>query len=131
MPDINIGAIVEALNDKVDRDCQNIDKTTGEPYLAGLSMPSSTGVDLTAGADGAEYEAPANGWFVIGGAASGNLCMVGFNEFSYHWITNGSGNGMKASIPVRKGAKVHARWINVTSKYIKFTYAVGSESEAS
>ena len=118
------GLNASLFNNKADIDASNFD-ATGKSTIAGFAMPSGTTASLTAGADGTEYTASANGWFVVGGSASSSLSMVGFNEATYNWITNGSGNGMKAIMPVRKGAKVHARWINVNNKYISFVYAQG------
>lgn len=41
MSDINIGAITEALNDKTDRDMQNVDITTGADAVIEYQEPTS------------------------------------------------------------------------------------------
>ena len=42
----------------------------GESYLSSLGMPSNKYIDLTLGASGTTYTAPANGWFVLDKAAT-------------------------------------------------------------
>lgn len=43
----------------------------GKAVLAGMGMPSSKYIDLTLGASGSTYTAPANGWFTLHKAANG------------------------------------------------------------
>lgn len=62
--DIDIGQISEALNDKMDRDAGN-PATLGKERITSWGMPSDTYEDLTLGAEGTSYTAPANGWFQL------------------------------------------------------------------
>lgn len=62
MPDINVNQLAEAINNKADRDLHNINNT-GKSLVSGQAMPSASYIDLTLGASGATYTAPANGWF--------------------------------------------------------------------
>lgn len=41
MTDINVGAITEALNDKTDRDLQNVDNTAGADAVIEYQMPTA------------------------------------------------------------------------------------------
>lgn len=69
--DINVGAISESLNNKVDLNQLNTN-TQGLEYLSGLGMPSSKYIDLTLGASGTTYTAPANGWVNMRGSINFN-----------------------------------------------------------
>lgn len=128
MPDINMGAIAEALNDKVDRDCQNIDKTTGEPYLAGLGMPSGTYDDLTLGASASTYTAPANGWFTLTKNASAGqfVCFESLANGCRSFAQTSIAEYPSATIPVRKGDSVIC-YYNASGAvlYFRFVYAQG------
>lgn len=48
----------------VNSNASNFSKA-GENYLSSLSMPSNKSIDLTLGASGTLYTAPANGWFSL------------------------------------------------------------------
>ena len=48
----------------VNSNASNFSKA-GESYLSSLSMPSNKSIDLTLGASGTLYTAPANGWFSL------------------------------------------------------------------
>lgn len=55
--------------DKADIDASNFN-ADGKSLLSGLGMPSNRYIDLTLGASGQTYKAPANGWFVLRKAAN-------------------------------------------------------------
>lgn len=75
MPDIDYGAILEALNNKADVDMLNI-SSTGKSTTAKQAMPSGTVIDLTMGASGTTYTAPANGWFTLIVTMTGNYSNI-------------------------------------------------------
>ena len=58
---INAGAVLGQLSNKADIDASNFN-ADGKSLLSGLGMPSSRYIDLTLGASGTTYTAPANGW---------------------------------------------------------------------
>lgn len=133
--DINIGAISEALNNKMDRDTLNA-SDTGNINMAGLGMPSDTYIDLTLNASGSTYTAPANGWVYLqkDNGDSNHYCQIR-NETSKisAWAaryTGSTNNG--CYLPVHKG-DIYTVIYNATGAtvYFRFIYAVGSESEAS
>lgn len=67
MPDIDYGQILEALNDKVD--------------LSGSwSAPSTNYIDLTLGASGTTYTAPADGFVVLNQRMSAGYWLLLTNE---------------------------------------------------
>lgn len=121
------------LATKLDLDLTNITNST-KSTIAGYAMPSDTYDDLTLGASGTTYTAPANGWFclyripAVGYSKIENL-TTGFIAETRNTV-NGAGNGVWAS--VRKNDIIELMYdggTNVTQW--RFYYAVGSESEAS
>ena len=78
------------------------DKST----ISGWSMPSSRYIDLTLGASGSTYTAPANGWFVCARVGSSSDQIVYMINYSNGYAAQGvKGTGMLAvtSVPVKKG----------------------------
>ena len=133
--EFDIDALATDLNGKADVDLMNINNT-GASVLSEGALPSNTSVDLTIGARGTSYYAPANGYFLIRSEVRGYTgSFVGWALPSYggqyplggySWFQGG------AVIPVLKGQSVVVEYeSNVVINYIKFCYAKGSESEAS
>ena len=58
------GELYGMLDTKLDTHTSNL-SIQGKSLISGLSFPSSRYVDLTLGADGSSYIAPANGWFIF------------------------------------------------------------------
>lgn len=104
-------------------------------FAQSASFPSNRFIDLTLGASGSTYTAPANGWFSVGG----NDLETG-NDFKYVMriestrfgvsSTNPSGTtGWLAGVlPVKKGDTVNIYYNGLTSTgvFFKFVYAEGS-----
>lgn len=64
--EVDIDEIATDLNGKADVDLSNMNPTqTVKNTIVGWSMPSSRYIDLTLGASGSTYTAPANGWFFL------------------------------------------------------------------
>lgn len=101
------------------------DKST----ISGWSMPSSRYIDLTLGADGATYVAPANGWF--------NLCVQSTSNSQYVILEYTDRNTFRATsfctqagqwcaviLPVKKGQIISTEYnANGKVKAFKFFYA--------
>jgi hypothetical protein len=134
--DINIGAISEALNNKMDRDTLNA-SDTGNIIMAGLGMPSDTYIDLTLNADGATYIAPANGWFTFWAMSADNsLNWSMFHNLTASNLSTGfvcpsSTSRNCIMMPCKKGDTVQLFYGNIIVQYFRFIYSTGSESEAS
>ena len=125
---INAGRIEETLVKKVDMQQATI-----------ASFPSDRYIDLTLGASGAEYTAPANGWVILQAPASstssatatlsrrlGDATMDG--AFTARAFTTGTKDTwMYCYIPVKKGDIFYPRYSNITasSAYFRFIYAEG------
>lgn len=124
----DIDAIATDLNGKLDRDCLNY-SDTGYSVMAGASMPSSTYENLTLGASGTTYTAPADGWFYFAKKASANGQYVYFGNMSIPYGLSG-GDSM-ILLPCKKGStKTLTYNLGGATSYFRFYYAQGSESEA-
>lgn len=102
MAEINIGELSEAINDKMDRDVQNIDTTTGSPFVAGLGMPDyANGAEKTTSG----FTADSNGWVYV--RFIGNSSTVIAKANNTNIIIEGTGGNQTIDIaqlaPVSKG----------------------------
>lgn len=113
-------------------------------YMAHMAMPSDKYIDLTLGASGATYTAPADGYFILTGALpsssdEGHVTLINrlnttsgtdgkFTVRCYGVGSPGVGTGLYASIPAKKGDNVVASWAGkAKATILRFIYAVGSE----
>ena len=130
------------LDNKADVDLSNANDTA-KILMSGMGMPSDTYIDLTLGADGSTYIAPANGWFTIqkyndSTIGDGYIAMVNLSNglaTENRQIRYAGSGGMpigRVYIPAKKGDSVNV-YYDITGSVIafRFIYAVGSESEAS
>jgi hypothetical protein len=103
------GLNASLFNAKADIDAQNFD-STGKAYLAGLAMPSDTYDNLTLGASGTTYTAPANGWvlFRSDNRPDATVRYVYFYGTGYNVRSDNTGGTAGTDImwtaPVKKGS---------------------------
>ena len=96
-------------------------------YMAHMAMPSDKYVDLTLGASGAAYTAPADGYFYSGISADTQHGWITMDaKFSAVSYGTEQGNLVRVWLPVKKGEKVTVRYSNTKRSVLKFIYAVGS-----
>lgn len=102
------------------------DKST----ISGWAMPSSRYIDLTLGASGATYTAPANGYISLQKVAGSINKYIALQSSQMQIRTYSTGNGSELNcwIPVAKGNQV-AVYYNATgtTNYFRFIYAKGEE----
>jgi hypothetical protein len=128
------GLNAELFNGKADVDLTN---TTNQAkiLMSGMGMPSSKYIDLTLGASGSAYTAPANGWvyFEARQTANGGYINITNNTSSMatQAQTSYNDNIHQIYLPVQKNDEFIIYYVNVTNGVIRFIYAQGSESEAS
>ena len=140
--EVDIDEITTDLNGKADVDLTNVNNA-GTSKGASWAMPSNTYDDLTLGAIGSNYTAPANGWFYLRKSkASGDYNQ----QYLMFWIQGGDPLSDKYAVqvqstaqndycaiiaPVQKGdvCSVSYTFTGMT-QYFRFIYAQGSESEA-
>ena len=128
----DIDEIATDLNGKADVDLSNV-TDTGYIKMARASMPSATTIFLTVGASGSTYTAPANGWVtaIFTTTVTNGWGLVTSNNVGQHCFWPTTGGSTRAHIPVRKGSIFRLDYGEVRVDSLAFTYAVGSESEAS
>ena len=95
--------------------------------IASYAMPSDRYIDLTLGASGTTYTAPANGWFVVskkGTADNQYLTMYGNKVYSKLFsATTGS---VEINLPVAKGTIVTVSYnVAGATNFFRFVYAEG------
>lgn len=105
-----------------------------KPEISSWGMPGSKTASFSAGASGAHYTAPANGYFVFGGKASSssvayfnaNISETGLQVQS--WIPpNFQGNTVRGFLPCKKGQRLNLSYYSMTIDVLFFRYAEGDE----
>jgi hypothetical protein len=118
------------LTTKADVDLSNLN-TSGKSFASSLGMPSSRYIDITLGASGATYTAPANGYIAVSASATQNgWFAVIFNNFqvSQHQRASWTDN-ISDLIPVKKGNIWTMNYDAIQSwDYLRFIYAEGEEN---
>ena len=104
----------------------------GRSYLSGLGMPSSRYIDLTLGASGSTYTAPANGYFVVTATSTSASRAFVVLEKS-HGICNGDHSysaetGLRCFVPCQKGKSTSLIYGGATITSLWFVYAEGENS---
>lgn len=130
---VDIDEIATDLNGKADTDLTNV-TDMAKITMARASMPSSPYIDLTLGASGASYIAPADGYVKIGKTATASNQYLSLAQTGYTAITysTNTGNALWNTIPVAKGTTFYVSYSAAgETRMFRFYYAVGSESEAS
>ena len=98
-------------------------------WLSGLGMPSSRYIDLTLGATGATYTAPANGWFAVDkstGASNERIGMYNSKTRVSSILWAPSGQALRIFVPVKKGDEISIHYTATGSTNIfRFVYAEG------
>jgi len=97
-----------------------------------FSMPSSRYTDLTLGADGSTYTAPANGWFTFSKLTTGNQYVAltnNSNGIVSRTAYSSGGFDPAVTIPVLKNDVVTARYnTGGVTQIFRFIYAEGDKN---
>ena len=130
---VDIDEVVTDLNSKAGTDLTNVN-SSGTSLGAGWGMPSIS-TNLTLGASGTTYTAPANGWFAISKEvpAWSELVLMG-SCFQARQMNTSTTNAatLKEYLPVKKGDVVTVIYGGSgTTDYFLFVYAEGSKWEIS
>lgn len=125
--EVNIDNVMTDVNGKADTDLTNL-TNTGKEFASSLPMPSNRYIDLTLGASGTEYTAPANGWVSFGRAiGDGEFITLSCNGVASVCISRNVQNPT-VSIPVTKGSTFIATYVGTGGTFtFKFIYAEGAE----
>ena len=132
--EVDIDEIATDLNGKADVDLTNINNN-GTAKILHCALPSTTYDNLTVGASGTEYTAPADGWFfMVGGAASNSSCYAtitntttDISQQNQLWGTYGN---QRLLLYANKGEKMRLEYGNVSVFTLRFYYANGNAWEA-
>lgn len=118
------------LNNKLDLDASNLN-TQGKDYVSGLSMPSDRYINLTLGASGTTYTAPANGWFYINKQAQSSGKYWYFNvknKYSVGYSNVQQYKQVRVIAPVQKNDVIDIDYdLNGETYQFKFIYAEGEQ----
>ena len=126
---LDAGEVMEAVNNVV---------PNNSSLISGYAMPSNKYIDLTLGASGTTYTAPANGYvnYKLHSKDSSNLSFALWrNHSSNDFYVSGSSDHTSAMyglvLPVTKGELFGVSYSNTnfSTEFFRFYYAVGSESE--
>lgn len=96
------------------------------------SMPSNRYIDLTLGASGTTYTAPANGWVIISKPTTRAGQYIALNMTSYKFgvqtRAHDSGNYLQLYLPLKKGDVFEVTYnAEGTLDYFRFVYAEGNK----
>jgi hypothetical protein len=130
--EVDIDEVMTDLNGKADVDLSNVN-VSGTSLASGWSMPSSRYIDLTLGASGSTYTAPANGWVVLNKVAGSDyyFCSLQVKDTSDNVIMYDFRGVYRTSpctpkIPVLKGQQFTLTYnATGTTNYFRFVYAEG------
>ena len=137
--EVDIDEIATDLNGKADVDLTNLNNA-GKIAIVHNSMPSDTYDDLTIGASGATYSAPADGYFCAyatsGEATWKNIQLENTTSGDIRSVSaNGAGWPQACFVSASKGDSITYIYQlasgSFTTHRLRFHYAQGSESEAS
>lgn len=125
------GLNAELFNNKADVDFGNVSNAAKE-LMANSSMPSGAYTDLTLGASGTTYIAPADGWFVVNKVSNGTNQYANLtNQINNMTIeVRGPNNGTLCAcfMPAKAGDVVACTYSAAgATKYFRFVYAGGAK----
>lgn len=128
---VDVGQITQTLTGKADIDLSNtVPSSAFTSQGSRWAMPSDEYVDLTFGASGSTYTAPANGWYYIVKATSsaGTQYFIMDNQTKGYTmnITPTSGNSVRYIFPVSKGDVILVSYTaSGETSFFRFIYAQG------
>lgn len=97
--------------------------TVASSTISGWSMPSSRYIDLTLGASGATYTAPANGYFQIA-VLEGTILQLYNNTRGSFWKASTSdGEAFAETIACQQGDEIQCYYVYTIFRWFRFYYA--------
>lgn len=98
-------------------------------WLSGLGMPSGKYIDLTLGASGSKYTAPANGYFSISKSSSASSHQVTLEndttKLTSKCVSTIENQPIGVFLPAKKGDVVGCYHSAPTARWFRFIYAEG------
>lgn len=105
-----------------------ISKKTDKVQASEASMPSTKYTDLTLGASGSTYTAPANGWFALSKKATavGQYIQLYKPLYSSLYASTTTSSSLITYLPVSKGTNIEVYYsAGGETNYFRFIYAEG------
>ena len=104
-----------------------------KPVISGWGMPSTRYIDLTLGASGATYSAPANGWFYIDKTSNATNQWVSITNNSRKFGANSvaplSNSNIRLKCEAQKGDRIQVDYnLGGATNIFRFIYAEGESS---
>jgi hypothetical protein len=100
-------------------------------YIANCAMPSNKYIDLTLGASGTSYTAPADGYVLLAMRNTDVYCEMRLNagqlRVGSNYRYDATGYSFSLSIPISKGNSVTAIYTNMSPQTFRFVYANGAQ----
>jgi hypothetical protein len=94
-------------------------------------MPSNKYIDLTLGASGTSYTAPADGYVLLAMRNTDVYCEMRLNagqlRVGSNYRYDATGYSFSLSIPISKGNSVTAIYTNMSPQTFRFVYANGAQ----
>lgn len=126
----DIDEVVTDLNGKADTDLTNV-TDSAKVMMSGMGMPSGKYIDLTLGASGTTYTAPANGWVIVGKRCTANQYLGTYSNTIMKCLETWDSSYCSLYFPVKKGDIFPISYTAAgKTEVFRFIYAQGSESEA-
>lgn len=132
---INVNSHVKVIRNNTTGKIENINKG-GKPfksldcnntsYITHQSMPSSKYINLTLGASGTTYIAPADGWFYAAGSGTSNNMWIELISNISQGVYGTLSWNYKVSLPVKKGEPCIVSYNDINFSMFRFIYANGS-----
>lgn len=97
-------------------------------YMAHMAMPSNKYIELTLGASGTTYTAPANGYYYLSSWATTTNAQqaIANGHYTINNIVTLKGAPLHSVINVSKGDAVYVEYMNINKRNFRFIYAEGS-----
>lgn len=110
----------------VDGNMTNVSKA-GRSVLSSFGMPSSKYIDLTLGASGQTYTAPANGWLHCNAHCIADGAYISVDvPTALLGISGSKGDDINTNlISLKSGTTFAVRYANISMRYFRFIYAEG------
>lgn len=117
----------QALSGKADTNLGNL-SNAGKSLASGLGMPSNRYIDLTLGASGTTYTAPANGWVLVGKRCTNNQYLGTYANSIMKCLEVWNSIYCSLFFPVRKGDVFPISYTaSGVTEVFRFVYAEGAE----
>lgn len=129
--------IATGIDYKANTDLSNLSEAGEKHFLnksnkseiSGWGMPSNKYIDLTLGASGSRYTAPANGYFQLAVLDGTSIQFYNKTKESFWKASVSGGSAFAESIECQAGDIIQCYYKYTTFRWFRFYYAEGSKGE--